>query len=91
MASSSVGWNLDYSDLGRYREWQLEYIWLPNDHTYGSRAGKCTPVAYVATNDYAVGLILDAISHSRAWRSSALDAPACTQESPRYPISAVMF
>ncbi|HXO18098.1 MAG TPA: alkaline phosphatase family protein [Candidatus Dormibacteraeota bacterium] len=81
-----VGWNLDYSDLDRVKEWrrefdafvrngnvpQLEYIWLPNDHTYGSRAGKLTPVAYVATNDYAVGLMVDAISHSRIWRSSAI-------------------
>jgi DNA-binding beta-propeller fold protein YncE len=81
-----VGWNLDYSDLDRVKEWrrefdsfvrhgdvpQLEYIWLPNDHTAGSRLGKLTPVAYVATNDYAVGLIVDAISHSPVWRSSAI-------------------
>jgi hypothetical protein len=81
-----VGWNLDYSDLNRVKEWrrefdafvghgdvpQLEYVWLPNDHTYGSRAGKLTPVAYVATNDYAVGQIVDAISHSPVWRSSAI-------------------
>ncbi len=81
-----VGWNLDYSDLDRVREWrrefdafvrsgdvpQLEYVWLPNDHTYGSRAGKLTPVAYVATNDYAVGQMVEAISHSPIWRSSAI-------------------
>jgi YVTN family beta-propeller protein len=81
-----VGWNLDYSDLDRYKEWkrefdrfvasgalpQLEYMWLPNDHTAGTRAGKLTPAAYVATNDYAVGLIVAAISHSRIWRSSAV-------------------
>jgi hypothetical protein len=81
-----VGWNLDYSDLDRVKEWrrefdsfvrsgrvpQLEYIWLPNDHTAGSRPGKLTPVAYVATNDYAVGLMVDAISHSPIWRSSAI-------------------
>ncbi len=81
-----VGWNLDYSDLDRVKEWrrefdgfirhgdlpQLEYVWLPNDHTYGSRPGKLTPVSYVATNDYALGLMVDAISHSRVWRSSAI-------------------
>jgi DNA-binding beta-propeller fold protein YncE len=81
-----VGWNLDYSDLDREKEWsrefdvlvndgslpQLEYIWLPNDHTYGSHAGKPTPVAYVATNDYAVGLMVDKISHSSVWKSSAI-------------------
>jgi YVTN family beta-propeller protein len=81
-----VGWNLDYSDLDRVREWrrefdafiksgrvpQLEWMWLPNDHTYGSKAGKLTPPAYVATNDYAEGLIVDAISHSPVWSSSAI-------------------
>ena len=81
-----VGWNLDYSDLDRVKEWrreflaylhhddvpQLEYMWLPNDHTYGSRLGKLTPVAYVATNDYALGEIVDTISHSVAWKSSAI-------------------
>lgn len=81
-----VSWNLDYSDVQREREWQreferfvrsgnlpqLEYIWLPNDHTYGSRAGKRTPAAYIAQNDYAVGLMVQAISHSRIWSSSVI-------------------
>jgi len=81
-----VGWNLDYSDYDRYREWkrefdafvkrgdlpQFEYLWLPNDHTYGSRAGKLTPAAYIAENDYAVGKIVEAISHSPVWKSSAI-------------------
>jgi YVTN family beta-propeller protein len=81
-----VSWNLDYSDLDRVKEWgrefdayvrsgtlpQLEYVWLPNDHTSGSRPGKLTPVAYVATNDYAVGQMVDKISHSAAWKSSAI-------------------
>ncbi len=81
-----VGWNLDYSDLDRVKEWrrefdafvrngdlpQFEYMWLPNDHTAGSRVGKLTPISYVATNDYAVGLIVDTISHSPVWRSSAI-------------------
>jgi DNA-binding beta-propeller fold protein YncE len=80
------GWDLDYSDLDRYREWkrefdafvahgdlpQFEYLWVPNDHTYGSRPGKLTPAAYIAQNDYAVGLIVDAISHSSVWKSSAI-------------------
>lgn len=81
-----VGWDLDYSDLKRVAEWkrefdrflasdsvpQLEYMWLPNDHTSGTRAGKLTPAAYIATNDYAVGQIVDAISHSKIWPSSAI-------------------
>jgi DNA-binding beta-propeller fold protein YncE len=81
-----VGWNLDYGDLDRYKEWkrefdefvatgsvpQLEYMWLPNDHTAGTRPGSLTPAAYIATNDYAVGLIVSAISHSKIWPSSAI-------------------
>jgi hypothetical protein len=81
-----VGWNLDYSDLNRVKEWrreftnfihngnvpQLEYIWLPNDHTYGRRSGKLTPASMVAQNDYALGEIVDTISHSPVWRSSAI-------------------
>jgi DNA-binding beta-propeller fold protein YncE len=81
-----IGWNLNYSDLDRVKEWQrefdafvrtgtlpqFEYIWLPNDHTYGSRRGKLTPAAYVAQNDYAVGLLVATLSHSRVWRSSAV-------------------
>ncbi len=81
-----IGWNLDYSDLDRYREWArefdafvrqgdlpaLEYIWLPNDHTYGSKVGKLTPAAYIAQNDYALGEIITKISHSPVWKSSAI-------------------
>jgi DNA-binding beta-propeller fold protein YncE len=83
---SYVGWNLDYSDIDRYREWkrefdafiargnlpQFEYLWLPNDHTSGSKPGKLTPAAYIAQNDYAVGLVVDAISHSPVWKSTAI-------------------
>ncbi len=47
-------------------------MWLPNDHTAGTRPGRLTPAAYIATNDYAVGLIVDAISHSKVWPSSAI-------------------
>lgn len=81
-----VSWNLDYSDVSREKEWQreferfvrdgtlpqLEYIWLPNDHTYGSRPGKRTPAAMIAQNDYAVGLLVAAISHSKVWKSSVV-------------------
>jgi hypothetical protein len=41
-----------------------------NDHTYGSRVGKPTPASYVATNDYAVGLMVQASSHSKIRGSS---------------------
>ncbi len=81
-----AGWDLDYSDLDRVKEWrrdfaervaagnlpQLEFIWLPNDHTYGSKAGKLTPDSYVAQNDYALGQMVDTLSHSTIWKSAAM-------------------
>src|SRR5206468_12552981 len=45
---------------------------LPNDHTYGARAGKPTPTAFVADNDLALGQIVEAVSHSRFWKDSAI-------------------
>ena len=47
------------------------YILLPNDHTLGTRVGAPTPESMVADNDYAVGLIIDALSHSPYWMKSA--------------------
>lgn len=81
-----VGWNLDYSDFDRLKEWRrefnafvkrgsvpaLEYVWLPNDHTAGSRPGTLTPVAYVASNDYALAQMVETISRSSIWKSSAI-------------------
>ncbi|HEY8297892.1 MAG TPA: hypothetical protein VIG32_07720 [Candidatus Baltobacteraceae bacterium] len=82
------GWDLAYSDLDREAEWKhefsgyvargdlpaLEIVYLPNDHTSGSRTGWPTPVAYVATNDLAVGRLVDAVSHSKYWKSTAIFA-----------------
>jgi hypothetical protein len=81
-----VSWGLSYSDVDRESEWhrefeqfiksgtvpQLEYVWLPNDHTAGSRPGQLTPAALIAQNDYAVGLMVQAISRSDIWRSSVI-------------------
>ncbi|MFC1654247.1 Ig-like domain-containing protein [Myxococcota bacterium] len=43
------------------------YLSLPNDHTYGSKAGYPTARWMVAENDYATGLLVDKISHSEHW------------------------
>ena len=45
---------------------------LPVDHTNGTSPGFPTPRAMVADNDRAVGRIVDAISHSRYWPTSAI-------------------
>jgi DNA-binding beta-propeller fold protein YncE len=80
------GFDLEYSDLDRahefLREWkdfdakgqapQLIIMRLGNDHTQGTAPGKLTPLSYAAQNDYAVGLLVDAISHSKLWNSTAI-------------------
>jgi len=63
-------------DLARYeREGglpALNMLWVMADHTEGTSPGYPTPGAMVADNDLATGRIVDAISHSRFWRSSAI-------------------
>lgn len=80
------GWDLNYSDVDRFNEWnrdftlllqknnvpQFNIIRLPNDHTSGTKKGALTPQAMVAQNDYAVGLLVDRISHSPIWKESAI-------------------
>ncbi len=78
--------DLDYSDQRRadrfieelHRcEWEgsmpgLTIVWLPNDHTSGTKLGKPTPAAYVADNDLALGRIVEAVSHSKFWKETAI-------------------
>jgi YVTN family beta-propeller protein len=45
---------------------------LPEDHTAGTTPGRFTPIAMVANNDYAVGMIVDRITHSRYWPETAI-------------------
>lgn len=45
---------------------------LYNDHTAGTSPGFPTPRAQVADNDVALGRVVDAISHSRYWKESAI-------------------
>jgi hypothetical protein len=51
---------------------RLNIIRLGNDHTAGTRAGYPTPRAMVAENDLALGRLVEAISHSRFWKESAI-------------------
>jgi hypothetical protein len=50
----------------------LNYLILPNDHTNGTTPGAYTPQALIADNDLALGQIVDLISHSSIWSSSAI-------------------
>ncbi len=80
------GWDLSISDVTRYKIWKKDFerlekenalpslsiMRLPNDHTWGTWKGKKTPQAFVAINDYALGLIVQTISHSKDWKSSII-------------------
>jgi YVTN family beta-propeller protein len=50
----------------------VEFVRLPNDHTATNTIGAPTPRAYVADNDYALGQLVDAVSHSKDWGSTAI-------------------
>jgi YVTN family beta-propeller protein len=50
----------------------LTYMILPEDHTNGTTVGDPTPKADVADNDLGLGQIVDTISHSSIWSSSAI-------------------
>jgi YVTN family beta-propeller protein len=50
----------------------LNLLLLYDDHTEGTSPGFPTPRAAVADNDLALGRIVDAISHSRYWKESAI-------------------
>jgi YVTN family beta-propeller protein len=45
---------------------------LGEDHTNGARPGSFTPVAMVASNDQAIGLLVDRVSHSKYWPKTAI-------------------
>jgi YVTN family beta-propeller protein len=78
--------NLDIPDQRRADAWiaelhdferdgrmpAFEIMHLPGDHTAGARARRPTPRAYMADNDLALGRIVEALSRSRFWRSSAV-------------------
>lgn len=85
---STIGWNMDVPDVYRAAHFlrdlerfeaedgfpDLVIICLPNDHTSGTRPGSPTPAAQVADNDLAFGRIVEAISHSAFWPTTAIFA-----------------
>ena len=50
----------------------LSILRVPNDHTDGIKAARPTPQFFVADNDYAVGLLAEAVSHSPYWKDTAI-------------------
>jgi DNA-binding beta-propeller fold protein YncE len=47
-------------------------LYLPDDHTGGTRPGRARPAANVADNDLALGRVVDAVSHSPYWDDTAI-------------------
>lgn len=45
---------------------------MPENHTNGTRPGSFTPVSMVASNDLAVGMLVERVSHSRYWPTTAI-------------------
>lgn len=65
--------------LAELKQWErtgempsLMVMALPDDHTHGYSAGHYSPKAMVGDNDLAVGRLVDAISHSRFWKETAI-------------------
>ncbi len=79
-------YNLEYSDLSRAERFiaelrrfesmgempRLQIVHLPNNHTFGTRPGKISPISMVAQNDLALGQIVEAVSQSRFWPQTAI-------------------
>lgn len=79
-------WDLAIPDLMRVNAWlaefrefekngrlpKLQIIRLPNNHTQGTVPGVPTPRAYVAENDFALGKLVEAVSKSKYWPTTAV-------------------
>lgn len=50
----------------------LVLVQLPSNHTNGTTPGGSTPKAMVADNDFALGQIVEGLSHSRFWPRMAI-------------------
>lgn len=65
----------EFAQFEKQGNWpNLVIIFLPSDHTSGTRPGSPTPRAQVADNDLAVGRIVERISHSRFWPKTCIFA-----------------
>jgi len=82
------GWDLSTPDQVRVDRWlhvfqgyqqqgsmpTVQFVYLPSDHTAGSTPRARRPDAMVADNDLALGRLVEAVSHSRFWGSTAIFA-----------------
>jgi hypothetical protein len=80
------GWDLGYPDVKRAEAFlrdlaqfentnqlpALMFMRLGNDHTNGTAAGKIAPMSMFADNDYALGMIVEGLSRSKFWKTTAI-------------------
>lgn len=85
-ASDYPGWELRISDQFRVERFldalsrmeksgefpSLAIVYLPQDHTSGTKESAPTPRACVADNDLALGRLVEALSRSRFWPQMAI-------------------
>jgi hypothetical protein len=50
----------------------LVYLYLPCNHTSGTRPGVPTPAAMVADNDLALGQVVEGVSRSKFWKDTCI-------------------
>ena len=88
LVTNTIGWDLNVPDVFRAAQFirelkqfeaadnlpNLVIVWLPNDHTSGTKPGSPTPAAQVADNDLAFGQIVEAVSHGRFWTNTCIFA-----------------
>jgi YVTN family beta-propeller protein len=80
------GWDMSVPDQVRIDRWldvfqgyqqqgsmpTVQFVYLPRDHTAGTTPRSGRPDAMVADNDLAFGRLVEAVSHSRFWGSTAI-------------------
>ena len=81
-----AGFNMAIPDQKRFEVWRkdfavaeasgtlpaMTFIKFPRDHTNGTTPGSETPRAMVADSDYALGRLVDTVSHSAFWKDTAI-------------------
>jgi YVTN family beta-propeller protein len=86
--TNTVGWDLHVPDVMRAAEFikelrqfetngnfpNLVILFLPNDHTGGTKGRYPLPGAQVADNDLAFGMVVEAITQSKFWPETCLFA-----------------
>lgn len=80
------GFDMSIRDTFRFNLWKKDFdsllsigqlprfntVRFGNDHTEGTRKGRPTPYAFVADNDLAVGMFIEALAKSSIWNETAI-------------------